>query len=54
MDELTGGCRFNSCLHRSEPDCVVKQARQEGRIDERRYQSYLTLLQEVIANEQRY
>ncbi|NLE89669.1 MAG: ribosome small subunit-dependent GTPase A [Dehalococcoidales bacterium] len=54
MDELTGGCRFNSCLHRSEPDCVVKQARQEGRIDERRYQSYITLLQEVIANEQRY
>lgn len=54
MDELIGGCRFNSCLHRSEPDCVVKQARQEGRIDDRRYQSYLTLLQEVIANEQRY
>ena len=54
LDELTGRCRFNSCLHRSEPDCVVKQALQEGSIDNRRYQSYLLFLQEVIANEQRY
>lgn len=54
MDELIGTCRFNSCLHRSEPDCAVKQALEQGRIDDRRYQSYLTLLQEVITNEQRY
>jgi ribosome biogenesis GTPase len=54
LDELTGRCRFNSCLHRSEPDCKVKLAVQEGLIDNRRYQSYLLFLQEVIENEQRY
>jgi ribosome biogenesis GTPase len=54
LAEFTGRCRFNSCLHRSEPSCQVKQALEEGLIDERRYASYLTLLQEVIENEQRY
>lgn len=54
LEAFIGSCRFSSCLHRSEPDCLVKQAVEEGRIDRRRYQSYLDLLQEVIENEQRY
>ena len=39
-----GGCRFNNCVHSSEPDCAIKQAVIDGQIQEWRYQSYLRLL----------
>jgi ribosome biogenesis GTPase len=41
---VTGPCRFNDCLHASEPGCAVKQAVADGRILDWRYQSYLRLL----------
>ncbi|MGI6065593.1 MAG: ribosome small subunit-dependent GTPase A [Bacillota bacterium] len=47
-------CRFNSCLHNSEPDCSVKEALKKKEIDFERYQRYLTLLQEVMEKERRY
>lgn len=52
---LEHGCRFTGCLHRSEPDCAVREAVQEGRLDEGRYQRYLRLLREIEeAFERRY
>jgi len=55
-DELTAGfkefgsflgqCRFNNCVHASEPDCAIKKAVVDGRILEWRYQSYARLLQQ--------
>lgn len=48
------GCRFSSCLHDQEPDCAVKEALAEGRIDPGRYQHYREFLAEVIATERRY
>lgn len=41
-----GTCRFNNCIHNSEPDCAIKQAVAEGHIREWRYQSYLRLLEQ--------
>ena len=41
-----GHCRFNDCLHASEPDCAIKQAVSEGQILDWRYQSYLRLLEQ--------
>lgn len=41
-----GQCRFNNCVHDSEPCCAVKQAVTDGHIREWRYQSYLRLLQQ--------
>lgn len=38
------GCRFNDCLHRSEPACAVRAAIEAGGISERRYASYRRLL----------
>ncbi len=42
------GCRFGGqCLHRTEPLCAVKEAVEEGRISELRYQNYLAILEEI-------
>ena len=40
------GCRFPDCVHRSEPDCAVRNAVEEGTVPASRYQSYLRMLQE--------
>lgn len=54
LSRYVARCRFSSCLHAQEPDCAVKQALAEGKIDTNRYRHYLEFLAEVIANEQRY
>jgi len=41
-----GQCRFNNCVHASEPDCAIKQAVADGHILDWRYQSYLRLLKQ--------
>jgi len=40
----SASCRFNDCLHRSEPGCAVRAAVETGEISERRYASYRRLL----------
>ncbi len=44
-----GACRFQDCVHISEPDCAVKSAVSEGRISGRRYERYLQLFEELKA-----
>lgn len=41
-----GQCRFNNCLHASEPGCAIKQAVADGFIRDWRFQSYLRLLEQ--------
>lgn len=53
IEALAGQCRYHNCSHANEPDCAVKQAVAEGRIDAERYQSFLKLQQEVSEREQR-
>lgn len=36
-------CRFPDCTHTHEADCAVKNAVADGRLDERRYESYCQL-----------
>jgi ribosome biogenesis GTPase len=36
-------CRFPDCTHRHESNCAVKDAVADGRLDARRYESYLQL-----------
>lgn len=45
--ERKGACRFRNCTHRKEPDCAVKKAVEAGEIDPLRYQSYLSIYQEI-------
>ncbi len=40
-------CRFQSCMHISEPDCAVKEALAEGKIARQRYENYVLLAQEL-------
>lgn len=37
---LRGQCRFSNCYHQQEPDCVVRQAVEEGRIHPDRLASF--------------
>ena len=45
--EFARECRFGDCVHRSEPGCGVRQAVERGAVSERRYESYLGLLEEA-------
>lgn len=40
VTNVAGECRFHNCRHQQEPDCAVKQARQEGKIPELLYLAY--------------
>ena len=44
MRALINECRFNNCMHISEPGCAVKKAVEEGGIHPERYFSYLNIL----------
>ncbi|NLE39542.1 MAG: ribosome small subunit-dependent GTPase A, partial [Pirellulaceae bacterium] len=39
-------CRFPDCTHTHEEDCAIKDAVADGRLDERRYESYCHLFGE--------
>lgn len=40
-------CRFSNCTHTHEPGCAVRRAVEEHYIAESRYQSYLSMLQDM-------
>lgn len=42
-----GDCRFSPCLHLTEPDCAVKRAAEEGKIDTFRLERYAELMETV-------
>ena len=56
FDDITGfasSCRFNDCSHEKEPGCAVRQALEEGQLDEQRFQSYQKLRRELDFLERR-
>lgn len=46
MRALMSECKFNNCQHINEPKCAIKDAVENGNIDESRYQTYLQLMTE--------
>ncbi len=40
-------CRFQGCMHISEPDCAVKNALANGKIARQRYENYVMLAREL-------
>lgn len=51
--EYEDGCRFQGCVHKKEPGCMVKQALEEGKISRLRYENYISLYGE-LENTRRY
>ena len=47
-------CRFNECLHLSEPDCAIKRLTSSGEILKSRYDSYTKFYQEIKEKEKYY
>lgn len=41
-------CKFNGCNHYKEPNCAVKEAVEEGKINKLRYEFYIKTLEEIL------
>jgi ribosome biogenesis GTPase len=53
MTELVPFCHFPRCLHKTEEQCAVRSALDEGKIAPERYETYLALLDECLEKEKR-
>ena len=47
IEELASQCKFRDCSHTNEPGCAVLAALEDGRIDQRRLDSYFKLQHEA-------
>jgi ribosome biogenesis GTPase len=53
IEPFIGMCKFRNCLHSKEPNCAVKEAVEVGKINEKRYLSYISILKEIQGDEKR-
>lgn len=47
MASKLNDCKFNNCIHLNEPGCAIKEAVMKGQICSERYQSYISLLEDL-------
>jgi len=47
IESLAEQCRFRDCQHQKEPGCAVRQALQDGTLDQGRYQNYSKMQREL-------
>lgn len=50
MRAIMNDCKFNNCVHISEPNCAVKDAVEKGEISAHRYKTYHNIYNEVDDN----
>jgi ribosome biogenesis GTPase len=48
--DYLGGCKFRDCKHLKDPGCLIRQAVDEGKIHQQRYDSYHRILQSMETN----
>jgi ribosome biogenesis GTPase len=46
IEELSLLCKFKNCSHKTEPECAIKKAIEQGLIEERRFNNYLKMKKE--------
>ncbi|MCU0821646.1 MAG: ribosome small subunit-dependent GTPase A [Spirochaetes bacterium] len=46
IEEFANNCRFKDCRHENEPGCAIREALNNGAIDEKRFANYLKLKKE--------
>ena len=51
--QISRECRYSDCVHINEPGCAVNKAVVEGRIAFSRYESYLSMLDDITENKYR-
>ncbi|TYP72656.1 ribosome small subunit-dependent GTPase A [Paenibacillus methanolicus] len=54
MRELAGSCKFRGCTHIHEPECAVRDALAEGKIESTRYEHYKLFMAEMKEKKRRY
>ncbi len=54
MKQRLHNCRFNNCQHLNEPGCAVKEALDNGTIEQRRYNSYREIREELLEENKNY
>lgn len=47
IDSLATGCRYADCGHQTEPGCAVREAVEQGTLDQARLESFLKLSKEL-------
>ncbi len=53
FEDYNEKCKFRGCLHNKEPQCSVKNAVEEGKINKFRYDFYIKSLLEIIEEEKK-
>jgi len=46
MRALLNQCKYHNCMHLNEPECVIKEAVEDGQIHPSRYSTYVDLITE--------
>lgn len=42
--KLKSKCKYHNCLHQNEPNCAIKEAVENGKVADWRYQNYLQII----------
>lgn len=51
FEEYNHKCKFTGCLHNKEPECAVKKALNNKKINQFRYNIYIRILEELLEEE---
>lgn len=50
IEELIAMCKFSNCTHKNEPHCAIREAIENGLLNEKRFESYKKLQKEIYYN----
>lgn len=49
-----GQCRFNNCIHESEPNCIIREMVEQGIVSRTRYEHYLEIVTMIKQRKPKY